>query len=162
MHCDRGTNFVGACKELNIPSNLDENRVSQFLADQGCKWIFKPPHTSHMGGAWERMIGVSRSILDSMMLQIGPSRITHEVLATFMAETSAIVSSRPLISVSTDPDDPSVLTHTSLLTQKLGPSPVPSGEFQGKDLFRRQWKQVQCSEHLLGQMAETIPVYPSA
>ncbi|KAL2095560.1 hypothetical protein ACEWY4_007709 [Coilia grayii] len=49
----------------------------------------------------------------------------------------------PLIPVSTDPDDPSVLTPTSRLTQKLGPSPVPSGEFQGKDVFRRQWKQVQ-------------------
>ncbi|XP_060772289.1 uncharacterized protein LOC132883105 [Neoarius graeffei] len=143
MRSDRGTNFVGACKELNISSNLDESKVSQFLADQGCKWTFNPPHASHMGGAWERMIGVTRSILDSMMLQIGPSRITHEVLATFMAEASAIVNSRPLIPVSTDPDDPSVLAPTSLLTQKLGPTPVPSGEFRGKDLFRRQWKQVQ-------------------
>lgn len=143
IRSDRGTNFVGACRELQIPSNLDENKVSKFLSDQGCSWIFNPAHASHMGGAWERMIGIARKILDSMMLQMGGSRLTHEVLTTLMAEVTTIVNSRPLIPVSMDPDDPSVLTPTTLLTQKTGPCPVPPGEFSGACLYKRQWKQVQ-------------------
>lgn len=58
LRSDRGTNFVSACKELKIPSNIDESSV-KFLLDQDCEWIFNALHTSHMGGAWERMIGVA-------------------------------------------------------------------------------------------------------
>lgn len=85
MHSNRGTNFVGACKELNIPSNLDDTKLTRFLSEQGCSWIFSPPHTSHMGGAWERMIGVIHSILDAMILQLQSSRLTYEVLITLTA-----------------------------------------------------------------------------
>ncbi|XP_065131850.2 uncharacterized protein [Paramisgurnus dabryanus] len=141
MRSDRGTNFVGACRELGIPSNLDEAKVSRFLAEQGCSWIFNPPHASHMGGAWERMIGITRKILDSMMLQLGPSKITHEVLTTFLAEVTAIINSRPLIPVSVDPEDPLILTPATLLTQKYGS--CPNVELDHTDLYRRQWKRVQ-------------------
>ncbi|XP_076874397.1 uncharacterized protein LOC143524681 [Brachyhypopomus gauderio] len=143
IRSDRGTNFIGACRELNISSNLDESKLSRFLTDQGCSWVFNPPHASHMGGAWERMIGVTRKILDSMMLQTRPVKMTHEVLSTFMAEVTAIVNSRPLIPVSSDPEDPFVLTPATLLTQKTGSCPVPPGQFSGADLYRRQWKHVQ-------------------
>lgn len=143
IRSDRGTNFVGACRELNIPSNLDEGKVKRFLAQQGCSWIFNPPHASHMGGVWERMIGITRKILDSMMLQLGPSRITHEVLTTFMAEVTTIINSRPLVLVSMDPEDPLILTPSTLLTHKYGPCPVPPGGFDCADLYRKQWKQVQ-------------------
>lgn len=96
-----------------------------------------------MGGAWERMIGLTRKILDSMFLQLGSSKITHEVLVTLMAEVTAIVNSRPLVPVSTDPDDPFILTPATLLTLKTGPSLASPGDFDGKDLYKRQWRQVQ-------------------
>ncbi|XP_073488870.1 uncharacterized protein [Aquarana catesbeiana] len=89
IRSDRGTNFVGACKELNITSNLHTERVERYLSEQGCTWTFNPPHSSHMGGAWERMIGIARRILDSMFLHLGTSKLTHETLTTFMAEVSA-------------------------------------------------------------------------
>lgn len=44
IRSDRGTNFVGACKELNITSNLDTERVERYLSEQGCTWTFNP-HT---------------------------------------------------------------------------------------------------------------------
>ena len=44
-----------------------------------------------MGGAWERMIGVSRKILDSLLLD-SSSNLTHDVLVTLMAEVCAIVN----------------------------------------------------------------------
>jgi hypothetical protein len=41
--------------------------VETYLNSQECEWIFNFPHASHTGGVWERMIGISRRILDSMM-----------------------------------------------------------------------------------------------
>lgn len=58
-----------------------------------------------MGGSWERMIGMARKILDSMFLESGHMKLTHEVLTTFTAEVTAIINARPLVPVSTDPSD---------------------------------------------------------
>lgn len=63
----------------------------------------------------ERMIGVTRHILDFMLLKVGPSKLTHKVLTTFMA-VSAIVNARPLVPVCTDPDSPLILIPATLLT----------------------------------------------
>ncbi|KAL1282373.1 hypothetical protein QQF64_001176 [Cirrhinus molitorella] len=99
-------------RELKISSNIDNTSVNKFLLDQDCVWQFNPPHASHMGGSWERMIGLARRILDAMFQQLGPSALTHEILSTLMAEVAAKVNARPLIPVSTDPEDPFILTPT--------------------------------------------------
>ncbi|XP_075438936.1 uncharacterized protein LOC142481354 [Ascaphus truei] len=144
IRSDCGTNFVGACKELQIDTKDNrDNSIKRYLRDQECTWTFNPPHSSHMGGAWERMIGVVRRILDSMMLKSNLTRLTHEVLTTFMAEISAIINARPLIPVSTDPESPSILTPAMLLTQKVGNIPTPVEGFNSKDMYKRQWRQVQ-------------------
>ncbi|XP_048868217.1 uncharacterized protein LOC125740722 isoform X1 [Brienomyrus brachyistius] len=143
IRSDRGTNFIGACKDLQISSNVDEKAVERFLSDQGCVWTFNPPHSSHMGGAWERMIGLTRKILDSMLLQTTSSKLTHEVLSTFMAEVTAIINNRPLIPVSTDPADPFILTPATLLTQKSGTDLLPPGNFEKPGLYKQQWRMVQ-------------------
>ncbi|XP_075436064.1 uncharacterized protein LOC142472776 [Ascaphus truei] len=142
---DCGTNFVGACKELQINTkDSEDNSIQKYLRDQECTWMFNSPHSSHMGGAWELMIRVARRILDSMMLKTDLAQLSHEVLMTFMAEVSAIVNARPLVPVSTDPESPSILTPAMLLTQKVGSIPVPAGDFNSKDMYKRQWRQVQC------------------
>ena len=66
--------------------------------------MFNPPHVSHKGGAWERMIGITRRILDCMLLEQRKSHLTDEVLTILMAEVTAIMNARPLIPVSSDPD----------------------------------------------------------
>nr|XP_054591067.1 uncharacterized protein LOC129154842 [Nothobranchius furzeri] len=136
LYSDCGTNFIGASKELEM-----DNTVQRYLGKQGCTWNFGPPHASHMGGSWERMIGVARRILDSMLLQ-QKSHLTHEVLSTLMAEITAIINARPLLPVSTDPHQPFILSPAMLLTQKSG-VPSPPGDFIDKDLFTKQWRQVQ-------------------
>lgn len=139
-----GTNFKGACSELKVLLQDDkEPNVSRFLSEEGCTWIFNPPHSSHMSGVWERMIGVSRRILDSMLSQIQPSHLTHEVLSTLMAEVSAIINARPLTTISTDANAPSLLTPTMILTQKVCSPHPPPGCFVDADLHRQQWRRVQ-------------------
>lgn len=143
IRSDRGTNFTSAAKELKVPSNIDGALVERYLTEHNCSWIFNPPHASHMGGSWERMIGMTRRILDSMFLQLSPTKLTHEVLTTLMAEVTAIINARPLVPVSTDPTDPLILTPATLLTQKTGLPSSPPGDYGAKDLFKCQWRQVQ-------------------
>ena len=97
----RGTNFIGACKELKIASNINSTAVKTYLSDKGCTWSFNPPHASDCGGSWERMIGVARRILDAMFLKL-KDKLTLKVLVTFMAEVAAIINDRPLVPVTMD------------------------------------------------------------
>nr|XP_055045170.1 uncharacterized protein LOC129431346 [Misgurnus anguillicaudatus] len=118
-----------------------DKMVQRYLSEQGCSWEFNPPHSSHMGGSWERMIGIARRILDSMFLQLN-TRLTHDVLCTLMAEVTAIINARPLLPVSADPEQPFILSPSMLLTQKTG-VPPPPGDFSDRDLYTKQWRQVQ-------------------
>ena len=142
LRSDRGTNFIGACKELSIDHR--DATLNSYLQEKGCTWQFNPPYSSHMGGSWERLIGVARRILDAMLIQSAHTRVTHEVLSTLMAEVMAIMNARPLVSLSTDPDMPTVLTPAMILTQKTSALSAPSGTFNPTELHTKQWKQVQC------------------
>ena len=139
---DRGTNFVGATDPLGISAiNVEQPEIQHYFHQNEVSWKFNPPHGSHFGGAWERMIGVSRRILEAMMMKV--PHLTHDVLVTFMAEVCAIVNSRPIVPVSTDPENPEVLTPARLLTQKpLCGSGHSKGDIDTKDMYRKQWRQV--------------------
>ena len=92
---DRGTNFIGAVVPLQIDDprqinaiNVEDSPVKDFLYSRGTVCMFKPPYASHMGFAWERMIGVACRILNSMMKEHSAQGLTHKVLTTFLAEAS--------------------------------------------------------------------------
>lgn len=61
-----------------------------------------------------------------------------------MAVVMAIINARPLVPISTDPDNPTVLTPAMLLTQKVDSVSAPRGDFSTTELHVKQWKQVQC------------------
>ena len=141
---DRGTNFIGATEDLNVQAiNVEDNTVKNFLHESGSVWKFNPPHSSHMGGVWERMIGVTRRILDGMFLTSKSKDLTHECLVTFMAEVAAIINSRPIAQISSDPEMPLILSPSMLLTGKQEYLPVITDSFTTRDIYRAQWKHVQ-------------------
>lgn len=145
LRSDCGTNFVGTSKELKLDHpHPGEASVEDYLLNQRCQWVFNPhpPLISH-GWVWERLIGIARRMLDSMLLQAGNPKLTHEVLTTLMAEVSAILNARPLVPVSCDSEAPLILTLSTLLTQKIGVPEVPPGDFTKGDMFQHQWKRVQ-------------------
>ena len=142
IRSDRGTNFISVFKELGIESNPDFNTIHRYLGEQGCTWMFNPPHARYMGGAWERIISITKTILDSMFLQHG-QRLTHELLTTFLAEVTSIINAKPLLEVSTDPNDTCILTLATLQTQKPGGHFIHEHEFGPKDILKSQWKFVQ-------------------
>ncbi|XP_071085479.1 uncharacterized protein [Haliotis cracherodii] len=141
---DRGTNFIGAAGILNVHViNVEDEQIQSFLSENKTSWIFNPPHSSHMGGVWERMIGISRRILDSMLTDVSSKNFTHEVLTTLMAEVCAIVNARPIVPISSDPESPGILTPSTLLTLKSEHVEEMVSDFQIKDLYKSQWRQVQ-------------------
>lgn len=141
IRSDCGTNFKVAAKELGLTAQQPDVVVQKFLSHQGCSWVFNPPHASHMGGSWECMIGLSRRILDAILLQ-DKIQLTHDVLCTLMMEVTAIINARPLAQISTDPEAPFILSPAMLPTQKVGVAP-PHGNCTDKDFFSKQWRQVQ-------------------
>ncbi|XP_062592960.1 uncharacterized protein LOC134254474 [Saccostrea cucullata] len=144
IRSDCGTNFVGSVKDLNANIiNTEDRPIKEYLVENGINWIFNPPHSSHMGGVWERMIGIARRILDSLLLDV--KNLTHEVLTTLMAEVMSVMNSRPIVPVSSDPEHPIPLTPAALLTMKTEQT-IQCFQLDSlcrKDLYKEQWKCVQ-------------------
>ena len=111
LRCDRGTNFVSAKTEIDQAlAEMDKESVARYLSEQGYEWLFNPPHASHFSGAWDRQIGTIRRILDTMLLQLGSSQLTHELLVTLMSEVAVIVNARPITAIPSDIDKPQPLS----------------------------------------------------
>ena len=145
LRCDRGTNFVGAKSELeDALREMNHDKVERYVRDQGCEWLFNPPHASHFGGAWERQIGTIRRVLDATLAELGSAQLTHELLITLMAEVTGIVNARPIAAVPSDVDEPQPLSPSMILTMKTRPLGPPPGNFVPADLYaRRRWRRIQ-------------------
>ena len=144
IRSDCGTNFVGSTTDLGANViDVEAKPVKNYLVESGINWIFNPPHSSHFGGVWERMIGVARKILDAMLVNV--KHLTHEILLTLMAEVTSIMNARPLTPVSADPDFPLPLTPATLLTMKTNHAveSFKEEDFNSKDLFKAEWRRVQ-------------------
>ena len=148
LRCDRGTNFIGAKNELEAAlAGLNDEQIHEKLLKDGCDWFkFKlnPPHASHMGGVWERMVRSARTVL-SALLDAHCGRLDDELLSTLMTEVEAIVNSRPLTYVDTSsPESSEPLTPSQLLTLKSKVVLPPPGDFVREDMYcRKRWRRIQ-------------------
>lgn len=88
IRCDQGSNFVGAKNEMEKEMNV--NRLTTFLAERQCDFIMNAPHSSHVGGVWEKQIRTVRDVLCSS-LSLSPGRLDDASLHTFFYEAMAIV-----------------------------------------------------------------------
>ena len=134
---DRGTNFVGGYNELL--KALDKSQIVSYCAKQSIDWHFNPPHSSHMGGLWERVIRTIRKVLQGVLRN---TSLTDDSLLTLFCEVESIVNSRPITKISDDITDSAALTPNHLLLLREGPVPPP-GVFRSDDVYRRRWKHIQ-------------------
>lgn len=146
---DCGTNYIGASKELEM-----NKIVQKYLTVQGCSWKFRPPRASHVGVSWEWLIGVARRILSSMLLQ-QKTQLTNDVLSTLLPEVTSIMNACSLLPVSTDPEQPFILSPAMLLTQKLG-VPPPPGDFTEISHIKKETSS-STRVSVLDTMVERIP-----
>lgn len=86
------------------------------MQQKGVKWTFNPPAAAHYGGVWERLIRTLKRILFSVTKQ---QTLDDESLLTVMCEVEMILNSRPLTTISDDPNDLEPLTPNQLLLCNL-------------------------------------------
>ncbi|XP_053663492.1 uncharacterized protein LOC128712627 [Anopheles marshallii] len=110
---DRGTNFVGAARELNVAlKDVDENALMSRFSGPELKWSFNPPAAPHFGGSWERLVQSVKKILCSFEL---PRLPTDEILMSTLTEVEMMINSRPLTYVPLDEESDSPITPNHLL-----------------------------------------------
>ena len=146
LRCDNATNFVGAKNELAKSfSEIEPGIVREFLLQSGCnfEWKFNVPTASHMGGTYERLIGVVRSVLSGLLVTHG-TQLSDDGLRTLMYEVAAIVNNRPLSLETLNDPDSCPITPNHLLTLKSNVIIAPPGDFVIQDAYSRKlWRRVQ-------------------
>ena len=117
---DNGTNFIGATREMREwMKTWNQSDIEQSLALKQIKWKFNHPGAPHFGGVWERMV---RSCKKAMMAIVGKRTLTDDVLTTTMCLVEQILKSRPLTSVSDDPEHLEALTPNHFLLGRASPT----------------------------------------
>jgi len=158
LRSDNGTNLVGAERELREAlRTLDQRKIHQTLMKERVQWSFNPPTASHHGGFWERLIRMARHVLCSVLKR---QTLEDEGLQTVFCEVEAILNSRPITTVSGDPQDLEALTPNHILLLRTNPI-LPPGVFSRSDLYhRRRWRRVQYMAELFWKrwLLEYLPL----
>ncbi|XP_011700862.1 PREDICTED: uncharacterized protein LOC105457721 [Wasmannia auropunctata] len=120
VYSDNGTNFVGAnnqLKELYALLNSEEhqNLVNRFANERRIVWHFIPPVAPHFGGLWESTVKLFKHHFKRV---VGDLLFTFEELNTFVVEVEGILNSRPIVTLSSDPNDLLVLSPAHYLIGK--------------------------------------------
>ncbi|XP_053686266.1 uncharacterized protein LOC128735804 [Sabethes cyaneus] len=143
IYSDRGTNFVGANRELRrISETINQHELMKEFADSGIEWVFNPPLSPHMGGSWERLI---RTVKSNLMVVCRSKRPSDEVLHNLLVQVENIVNSRPLTHVPIDEDSAPALTPNDfLLGSSNGSKPLTTLDDSGATL-KMNW----CTSQIL-------------
>ncbi|XP_026467856.1 uncharacterized protein LOC113371444 [Ctenocephalides felis] len=96
-----------------INSETFSASLNSELHKHNINWSFNPPAAPHFGGLWESNI---KSIKAHLYRVIDEQILTYEELNTVLIQIEALLNSRPLCWMSSDPSDPQPLTPAHFLT----------------------------------------------
>lgn len=133
IYSDCGTNFVGASKYIF-------QLMKTAAEEENIKWHFNPPSAPHFGGLWEAGI---KSVKSHLLRVVGQQILTFEELSTVFTQIEALLNSRPICPISSDPNDLKALTPGHFLT--LEPlTALPDEDVTGVQLNRlTRWQLLQ-------------------
>lgn len=133
IYSDNATNFRGAYKHL---VSLMREAVNKEMVT----WRYNPPSAANQGGLWENSIKAVKTLL---LRVVGEQILTYEEFYTVLTQIEAVLNSRPLCPISSDPADLSVLSPGHFLT--LAPlSALPDQNFDNIKINRlSRWQMIQ-------------------
>lgn len=91
---------------------------THLSAIEGFTWKFNPANCPHMGGLWESNL---KSMKRHIAKVIGPRMLDFLEMESLLIQVEACMNSRPLCTVSSELDDPEIITPGHFL---IGRSPV--------------------------------------
>ncbi|VEN50157.1 unnamed protein product, partial [Callosobruchus maculatus] len=140
---DNGKNFMAAGRQLaDVLKFFRENsdKIGNQLVSREITWKYNPPTGSHFGGMYESAIKSAKLHLKRV---VGNTVLSFEELTTLFARVEAVLNSRPLCSMSTDPSEFEALTPGHFLVGRELLS-VPEYEFTDEPTNRlSRWQLVQ-------------------
>lgn len=150
IYTDCGSNFIGAnryytglFKFMKTCSNNEE--FMDNMTERGIQFHFNPPSSPHFGGLWEAGI---RSVKYHIKRVIGDTVLTFEEFSTLLSKIEAVLNSRPLCSLSNDPNEVDALTPGHFLIGDALLS-LPEWDFSDTKINRLdRWQHLQqMSQH---------------
>jgi transposase InsO family protein len=110
MISDNASTYLSAADELK--QLFQSPSLKKAFSDRGIEWEFIPKRAPWYGGFWERLIGMTKTVIKKVL---GRARISLIALQTLVTEIEAVLNDRPLTYVSSDVNDPEPLTPAHLL-----------------------------------------------
>ncbi|XP_073949686.1 uncharacterized protein [Choristoneura fumiferana] len=110
IYCDNATYYTGTCNELYRV--LKSPDVASDLAQSGINFVFSPPYSPHFGSLWERCV---RSVKHHLRRILNLTHLTFEEMTTCLSEIEAVLNSRPMTPISSEPSDLTALTPAHFL-----------------------------------------------
>ncbi|XP_062534779.1 uncharacterized protein LOC134203957 [Armigeres subalbatus] len=144
FHSDRGTNFVGANREIKAAEiTVDHEEMMKEFVDSETSWHFHPPSSPHIGGSWERLIGCVKK---NLMAILQTRKLTHEVLR----------NSRPLTHVPVEHSAPALTPNHFLLESSKEVKPLCTMDDSGTAL-RWRLSQLQANRFWQRWVSDYLP-----
>lgn len=138
IRSDCGTNYVGTRNHLIEVQNFltaNNDEITHKLANQHITWLLNPPKGPWFGALHEINIKSTKQLLYRV---IGEQHLTFEEFCTLLARIEAVLNSRPLCPLSSDPSDFQPLTPGHfIIGRPLTALPEPSFDDRPLSALRR-------------------------
>lgn len=152
---DNASQFKLSKSAIDITWNdfITDESVTSYIANEGIEWTFIVELSPWMGGFYERLVGSSKMALKKA---VGQKLLTPMQLQTYLAETEAILNTRPLVHVGEDLNDGTTITPSHFLTpntktgtpsledqDEINDPNYVNGKQESKEILLDTWKKGQ-------------------
>lgn len=112
IYSDNGRNFVGLMNDFAKFLKSCSGEIREYANSHKIEFIMTPPYASHFAGLVEAGV---KSCKHHLRRVIGDVKLTYEQFSTILTQCEAILNSRPLSPLSSDPQDYTPLTPAHFL-----------------------------------------------